>query len=219
MNEKNTGRYQVPNNEDFEPGSHDSVLKNYLGITSSSEIEALEEQELKRIIVELEGLFNQNYQFISEDLCAIHEGWLGDIYPMAGKYRSVSMSKGDFPFAAPTQIEKLMEAFEEQYLKKYTPCNFKSINEVIEALAIVHVEFILIHPFREGNGRLGRLLASLMANQANLPPLNFEPIDQNINPQGFEYYIRGIHKGLDCNYQLMSNIFREVIEISKKINN
>jgi fido (protein-threonine AMPylation protein) len=30
------------------------------------------------------------------------------------------------------------------------------------ALAVVHAEFILIHPFREGNGRCGRLLAILM---------------------------------------------------------
>jgi len=34
------------------------------------------------------------------------------------------------------------------------------------ALAEVHAELILIHPFREGNGRLARLLALLMALQA-----------------------------------------------------
>ena len=30
---------------------------------------------------------------------------------------------------------------------------------VAEALAVVHAELILIHPFREGNGRVARLLA------------------------------------------------------------
>lgn len=34
------------------------------------------------------------------------------------------------------------------------------------------MEFILIHPFREGNGRLSRLLADVMAVQAGQGPLD-----------------------------------------------
>jgi len=46
--------------------------------------------------------------------------------------------------------------------------------EVIKALAVVHTELVLIHPFRaEGNGRVARMLATLMALQAGLPPLDF----------------------------------------------
>ncbi|QCT18556.1 Fic family protein [Jejubacter calystegiae] len=40
--------------------------------------------------------------------------------------------------------------------------------ELVSYLAECHVEFILIHPFREGNGRLSRLLCdalSVMAGQ------------------------------------------------------
>ncbi len=33
----------------------------------------------------------------------------------------------------------------------------------------VHEELVLIHPFREGNGRVARLLSTLMAFQAGLP--------------------------------------------------
>lgn len=40
-----------------------------------------------------------------------------------------------------------------------------SEEQLIEAIAITHVELILIHPFREGNGRLSRLLADVMAVQ------------------------------------------------------
>lgn len=49
----------------------------------------------------------------------------------------------------------------------------------MEAIAVVHVEFILIHPFREGNGRMGRMLASVMAMQASKPELNFSCWDTN----------------------------------------
>ena len=36
-------------------------------------------------------------------------------------------------------------------------------------MAEVHAELLLVHPFREGNGRLARWLADLMALQAGLP--------------------------------------------------
>jgi cell filamentation protein len=217
MTDKNSGRYQVPSNEDYQPGSNDEVLKNYLGITSKVEIEVLEEQELNRTILELEELITNDFQFSSESLCAFHELWLGDIYPIAGKFRTVDMSKGGILFAASSQINRLMGEFENQFLKKYTPCNSEELNKVIEALAIVHVEFILIHPFREGNGRIGRLFASLMANQARLPPLNFSPIDQTDNIKGYERYIQAIHKGFDRDYSNMENIFREIIDVSQKL--
>lgn len=45
---------------------------------------------------------------------------------------------------------------------------------VIKALSEVHVEFELIHPFREGNGRVGRVLITLMALEAGLPLLNYD---------------------------------------------
>ena len=43
------------------------------------------------------------------------------------------------------------------------------------------MELILIHPFREGNGRIARLLADLMAMQADKKPLNFSPIESIMN--------------------------------------
>ena len=46
-----------------------------------------------------------------------------------------------------------------------------------------------MHPFREGNGRLARLLALLMALQAGLPPLDFSPL----TGRGKRAYIAGIH--------------------------
>ncbi|GAB4392742.1 MAG: hypothetical protein Tsb005_08080 [Gammaproteobacteria bacterium] len=147
----------------------------------------------------------------------MHEAWLADIYPMAGKYRTVTMSKAGFLFAAPNLIPTLMDKFEQNYLKKFTPCNFEELDLLVEALAIVHVEFILIHPFREGNGRLGRLFASLMANQANRPPLNFEAIDQNINPTGFKRYVEAIHEGHNCNYKPMEMLFTQIIQDSEKL--
>ena len=76
-----------------------------------------------------------------------------------------------------------------------------------KALAIVHVELIIIHPFREGNGRIARLLANLMALQAGRGFINYELIDRTAYPRGFEEYILAIHKGHCGDYNKMQEIF------------
>lgn len=214
MTYKKSGRYAVPSDEDFEPDSNQEVLRNYFNITNKEKMEALEERELNRTESELLTLIDEDHQFTGEDICAIHELWLSEVYPFAGKYRSVNMSKDDFSFAPASRIENLMTKFESDYLAKYTPCHYSDIEQLALVLGIVHVEFILIHPFREGNGRIARLLADLMSMQSKRPPLNYSSIDRTVNPQGFEQYILAIHAGISLNYEPIKKIFKTLLEQS-----
>jgi len=76
---------------------------------------------------------------------------------------------------------------------------------LIDALAKVHIEFILIHPFRDGNGRLSRLLAIIMALQAGQSMLNFSVMNNKK-----DQYFSAIQAGLD-DYEPMKAIFRLVL--------
>jgi cell filamentation protein len=78
---------------------------------------------------------------------------------------------------------------------------------LVGALSIVHVELLLVHPFREGNGRVARLLASLMALQAGLPLLDFRSIKGKIKME----YFGAVQAGLSKDYQPMGKIFSDVI--------
>ncbi len=100
-----------------------------------------------------------------------------------------------------------MHELERGPLKQYTPCRFTALDDQAKALAVVHCELILIHPFREGNGRCARLLSVLMGLQAGLPALDFGGI------RGVEKrrYIAAIHAGLDRNYRPMTEVFRRAI--------
>ena len=118
------------------------------------------------------------------------------------------MQKEILTFAAAHVVPGLMADFEHQCLAVYTPCRINDRSELIHALAIVHVEFLLIHPFREGNGRLARLLAVLMALQAELPPLDFGMLKGRKKQ---EYFV-AVQSGLNRNYEAMKKIFDEVIE-------
>ncbi|OHB98201.1 MAG: hypothetical protein A2W74_00190 [Planctomycetes bacterium RIFCSPLOWO2_12_38_17] len=123
------------------------------------------------------------------------------------------MSKNGFPFAFPAQIHRLMTEFEKGPLHKYTPCRFKTLGGVIKALAIVHTELVLIHPFREGNGRIARMLAALMALQAGLPPLDF----RNMIGRGKKDYIKAVQAGMARNYKPMEKVFAAVIRKTLRI--
>lgn len=169
------GRYDTSGlpEDQYEPGSDGTVLKNLLGITSREEMETAETTELWIAEEHLLGEVEEDQTFSAEDIRSMHRLWLGSIYPWAGEYRQVNLTKDGFTFAMAHTIPALMADFERDQLKRCTPCCFDEREAISRALAEVHVELMLIHPFREGNGRLGRLLATLMGLQAGLPLLNF----------------------------------------------
>jgi cell filamentation protein len=154
--------------------------------------------------------YDADHKFSADDIRHMHEVWLGDIYDWAGQYRRVNISKGDFVFAMVAQIPKLMTRFEIEQLAKYTPCSFTDRNDVIKALAEIHTELVLIHPFREGNGRCSRILASIMALQAGLPVPGFRLMSGS-KKSG---YFMAVQHGLDRTYGPMEKLFSGIIERS-----
>ena len=44
-------------------------------------------------------------------------------------------------------LKSIGEPVEEKKLKKYTPCIFEDSSKIVEAIAEVHTELVLIHPF------------------------------------------------------------------------
>lgn len=209
---KQGGRYDTAGLEEneYEPGSNNSVLKNLCGISTVAGMEQTETLALLKVTEEMFDSFDQDHCFSADDICSMHRAWLGSIYPWAGSYRQVMMSKGGFPFAAPAYIPKLMDNFEKDILARHTPCHGDD-DTVALSLAVVHVELVLIHPFREGNGRLSRLLAILMGLQAGLPMLVFDEMEGARR----EAYFAAVRAGLGEDYQPMADIFKRIIEQSR----
>ncbi len=209
---KKDGRYDVSGlpEAQFESGSDEQVLRNRLGIKSPKEMDDIETRALERTMVELVGKYDAEHRFTATDIREMHKRWLGKIYEWAGECRQVNVSKGEFPFAAAARVPGLMLKFEKDVLTRYTPCNFKDKVDITRALAETHVELVLIHPFREGNGRIARMLSILMALQAGLPLLNFSPIAEERKQE----YFAAVQAGLDKNYASMERLFAEIIEQS-----
>jgi cell filamentation protein len=170
-------------------------------------MERVEERELIRTTEWALHSYDYDRRISAEDLCELHRRWLAGIYPWAGAYRSVNVSKAGFMFAAAAQIRRLMEQFERDCLRKYTPLE-SSHNDIPLALAETHTELLLIHPFREGNGRLARLLAKLMAVRAGIEISGFDAFVKHRR----EEYFAAVRAGLDRNYGPMRRVFSAVID-------
>lgn len=156
-----------------EPGSRGRVLRNLAGVRTVGEMQRRESEALvvatHRAIDETDA----DQRLTAADICRWHRSWLGGLYAWAGQYRQVNLSRGGFMFAAAEQVPRLMAALERGPLREHTPCLSGVGDTVARGLAVVHAELVLIHPFRDGNGRCARLVATIMALQAGLPALDF----------------------------------------------
>jgi cell filamentation protein len=188
------------------------VLRNRLGITR---VRDMHEAESHALLIAQDAAiehYGSEHRFSAADVATLHRLWLGPIYDWAGRYRSVNIGKGGFQFAHAPLIPHLMGELERGVLARHTPCLPGDDGAIAVALAKVHAELILIHPFRDGNGRLARLLALLMALQAGLPPLDYSPL---AGP-GRRAYIAGIHAAMSRNYTPLTTMFVRVIARSRR---
>ena len=204
-----TSRYTARGPEaEFEPGSRGRVLRNLLEIRSVREMDRRETEALLSATQRLIDETRREQRFTANDICRAHKLWLGEIYAWAGQYRSVNLAKGAFTFAAAEQVPRLMQELEYGPLREFTPCRFVTTEEQAHALAVVHAELLLAHPFRDGIGRCARLIAVLMVLQAGLPVLDFSGVRGREKAR----YIAAVHAALDRNYEPMTATFRRIIK-------
>ncbi|MBA8889823.1 cell filamentation protein [Dokdonella fugitiva] len=207
------GRYVVEGPEGaFEPGSRGRVLANLRRIVRVRDMQRAESDALLALMDALIEEVSEAQRFTTPDLCRWHRQWLAPIYGWAGAYREVNMAKAGFPFAAANRISDLMAGFEWDVLRVHTPCRDMDTDRLVTALAMTHAEFILIHPFREGNGRLARVMNTLMGLQAGLPALDYG----GIRGVAKRRYIAAIHAAMDRDYEPLEAVFRSVIKRTLK---
>jgi cell filamentation protein len=183
------------------------VLRNLAGVRSLREMQRLESEALVAATNRAIDETDADQQLTAADICRWHRHWLGDLYAWAGQYRNVNLTKGGFMFAAAEQVPRLMGVLERGPLGEHTPCLPDEVGLIAHRLAVVHAELVLIHPFRDGNGRCARLVATIMALQAGLPALDFG----GIRGQAKRRYIQAIHDVVGRDYEPMAAVFRAVI--------
>ncbi|SHE32456.1 Fic family protein [Vibrio gazogenes] len=200
-------RYDVDIEEtQYQPGSGNSVLLNKLGIVDAEEMNEVETYLLVKLYEKLFSNTVIDDEFSFQTIMSWHRQWLGNVYSWAGKIRNVRMWKDDFEFTVPRQIGPMIDDFESKYLSQIQYVDKMTTEELIAFIAESHVEFILIHPFREGNGRISRLLIDYMSQEAGYGLLDYSLWDQNK-----DFYIASIQAGLSGDYQYTARLVKGVL--------
>ena len=193
-------KYDIPGDD----GQYD-VLPNLLGITTVDEIHRVEfEGFLKAQYLLLEELTDRT-KFDFNYIRRIHTLALSNVYGFAGQFRTVNMTKGGFLFPTAKFLPKIMHDFEVKVLNKL-PDYYDNSGDLIRDIAKVHAELLFIHPFREANGRVARILANMMAVKQGDDFLGFYKITE----RQFHDYIVAVQAAADENYKPMTKIIESI---------
>lgn len=116
------------------------------------------------------------------------------------------MTKGDGIEAWEWRIEFLSGWSDfDLYLKEITSKKYEDIDEIIKDLAKLTCDFLFIHPFREGNGRLSRLICDIILAKNGFPMIG-------LKLRKSDNYIQVVHRGYECNYKPMEKLIKSKIE-------
>jgi len=109
---------------------------------------------------------------------AIQTKQIWDIYKPVGswkvEYNGTTAITDDqqqifLEYAAPNHVPALMHAWFE-LLDSYCKADLDK-EKALNAYAELHISFVRIHPFFDGNGRIARLVANLPVLKTGLPPI------------------------------------------------
>jgi Fic family protein len=113
------------------------------------------------------------------DLLFAHKILMNEILTTAGSFRSVNVQVGEHIAPKPSIVNDLMiNLF--SWLKE-------SDEHMLLKSCIFHYEFEFIHPFSDGNGRIGRLWQSVILNSYN-PIFSLLPTESIVRDHQEEYY-------------------------------
>lgn len=137
----------------------------------------------------------QDYDFSEDQIRAFHQLLLSYERPMyAGKYKTsdnviLEISKNGTRSVRfrPTPAKETQVAMEQMILAYMDARDDSSINQLL-LIPCVILDFLSIHPFSDGNGRLSRLLSLLLLYKNGFTIGKFISFENQINLNKKEYY-------------------------------
>lgn len=180
----------------------DEVLKSGK-IPKRKERDAREAENMKECI---DFLFDYKGDISEEMVLKLHALQHKETMGDAGRYRNVDVKVGSYLCPGWQDIPVLMKRFLGWY------DTAKGILHPFELASLVHLKIVKIHPFRDGNGRIARLLMNLILLRHGYPLLNIfndekllyymvlQKYDYDQKERGFVRYLFEVFVGQYRNY-------------------
>lgn len=195
-----------------------SYKKTAFGILPRSDLVLLEIKGIKKawdFVIERfkNGNVNITVPFIKE----AHKTGFGWIFPkFGGKFRAieVTVSKHEPPkyYLVPQYMADFVMDLKTRlkHAPKIDDTNF--IDWLTDLLAWAHHRFLWIHPFQDYNGRIARLLISIILLKLDLPPIELKVE----TPLGRKKYVRALQKADLGDYTELKVLIKAAIDEATK---
>lgn len=167
-----------------------SSIKNNLGISSNTIAKDKNIIGLSKMLIDVRNSFSEPltekkilewHKMLMENNERIHAGvWRKLNEPMQVISGSVSSPTVHFEAPPSNRVPEEMKLFVDWY-------NSAAINNPLIKSAVAHIYFESIHPFEDGNGRVGRAIAEKALSQGLNSPVLFS-ISRAIEARKKEYY-------------------------------
>lgn len=200
------------------PKSVTSYGDTAFGILPRSKVLQLEKEGVKKAQQYILKLSNRKAKITPELICDVHRVGFGFIFPdWAGKFRIVDVTVGRYQPPLYSRIPEFTKTLCDDLEKrlKHLPLadnEEEFLAEVISLLAWFQHRFVWVHPFKDYNGRVARLLTNLLVLNLGLPIL----IIKAETGRDRERYIKAMKAADQHDYskleRLIANALRESLE-------
>ena len=142
-----------------------AILFDNVTLPDRTLIEQLEVKNHQTALVYLLDYLNGDGKLDEKLILTLHSKLMNGIVPNAGIYRyhNVRIGGSNVPTSNYLKVPELIKTFAGKFSR--------GGDDIIAHLAVTHAEFEQIHPFSDGNGRIGRLLMHALALRADFPPV------------------------------------------------
>jgi cell filamentation protein len=205
-------RYDVSGNVEAEyVDAAGTVLVNKPGIARLDELQQFEEEGLAKAYETLLGEVRVDTLLTCDLILHIHARIFGELYAWAGRWRTVGISKPGITWPPPQFLDENMRLFEQNVLRRRPANSCKDDDSFCKAAAEIQGEFLVVHPFREGNARTIKLLTDLLAAQTGRPLLVYDQTDS-----GREAYIAAAGQAFCRDYSRLETIIRQALAAAEQ---
>lgn len=128
--------------------------------------EAFEAKNLARVL-EYIRTRSQEGELTKETILLLHKMLIGTIDDnIAGRFRKENeyVRVGTHIAPAPEHIDRMVEAFVVEYSSNLS-------DYFVDKIARFHLDFEIVHPFNDGNGRIGRVIINYQLQKLGFPPI------------------------------------------------
>jgi Fic family protein len=148
-----------------------------------TEREIFEAKNLARVVLYIDKRAKEQ-ELTLELILSLHKMLISNIRDeIAGRFRKENeyVRVANHIAPAPKEIVKRLEKMLAEY-------NAKSHESIIKRIAKLHLTFEYIHPFVDGNGRIGRVINNYLLIREGFVPINIKFIDRKMYYNAFKEF-------------------------------